>query len=105
MSPSEETGIVRNVLNHMSLGAYTGFTTSINIEDLKRLCWVWEWDGKTLPSEGLFTTFLLNMLLQRTEIHATQSRSQSLLRNISLAYCHRRHIQSPPWELVKWEEQ
>ena len=52
MSPSEETGIVRNVLNHMSLGAYTGFTTSINIEDLKRLCWVWEWDGKTLPSEA-----------------------------------------------------
>ncbi|PIL37284.1 hypothetical protein GSI_00977 [Ganoderma sinense ZZ0214-1] len=36
----------------MSLGAYTGFTTNINVDDLKRLCWVWEWDGKTLPSEA-----------------------------------------------------
>ena len=34
----------------MSLGAYTGLTTDINVEDLKRLCWLWEWDGKTLPS-------------------------------------------------------
>ena len=34
----------------MSLGAYTGFTTGINVEDLKRLCWVWAWDGNALPS-------------------------------------------------------
>lgn len=50
VSPSEDTGIVRNVLNHMSIGAYTGLTTNIDVEDLKRLCWLWEWDGKTLPS-------------------------------------------------------
>ncbi|CDO76543.1 hypothetical protein BN946_scf184982.g2 [Trametes cinnabarina] len=51
-APSEDTGVVRNVLNHMSLGAYSGLTTKIEIDDLKRLCWLWEWDGKTLPSEA-----------------------------------------------------
>ncbi|RPD67020.1 hypothetical protein L226DRAFT_498825 [Lentinus tigrinus ALCF2SS1-7] len=53
VSPSEDTGIVRNVLNHMSLGAYTGLTTRIDIDDLKRLCWLWEWDGKALPSKSV----------------------------------------------------
>ncbi|KAI0720263.1 hypothetical protein C8T65DRAFT_736012 [Cerioporus squamosus] len=52
VSPSEDTGIVRNVLNHMSLGAYTGLTTKIEIDDLKRLCWLWEWDGKALVSKA-----------------------------------------------------
>ncbi|KAI1796244.1 hypothetical protein LXA43DRAFT_970127 [Ganoderma leucocontextum] len=52
VSPSEETGIVRNVLNHMALGAYTGLTSNINVDDLKRLCWLWEWDGKALPSKA-----------------------------------------------------
>ena len=51
VSPSEDTGIVRNVLNHMSLGAYSGLTTRIEIDDLKRLCWLWEWNGKPLPTD------------------------------------------------------
>ncbi|KAH9899730.1 hypothetical protein C8Q73DRAFT_638666 [Cubamyces lactineus] len=46
VAPSEDTGVVRNVLNHMSLGAYSGLTTKIDVDDLKRLCWLWEWDGK-----------------------------------------------------------
>ncbi|KAI0335610.1 hypothetical protein GY45DRAFT_1350799 [Cubamyces sp. BRFM 1775] len=50
VAPSEDTGVVRNVLNHMSLGAYSGLTTKIDVDDLKRLCWLWEWDGKALPS-------------------------------------------------------
>lgn len=50
MSPSSETGIVRNVLNHLSLNTYTGLTTKFDIDDLRRLCWIWEWNGKTLPS-------------------------------------------------------
>ncbi|KAI9056543.1 hypothetical protein FKP32DRAFT_1662919 [Trametes sanguinea] len=52
VAPSEDTGVVRNVLNHMSLGAYSGLTTKIDVDDLKRLCWLWEWDGKTLPSKA-----------------------------------------------------
>ncbi|KAI0092605.1 hypothetical protein BDY19DRAFT_1054098 [Irpex rosettiformis] len=48
MSPSSDTGIVRNVLNHLSLGTYTGLTTKFDIDDLRRLCWLWEWDGKAL---------------------------------------------------------
>ncbi|KAI0375783.1 hypothetical protein BV20DRAFT_1048055 [Pilatotrama ljubarskyi] len=52
-APSEDTGVVRNVLNHLSLGAYSGLTTKIDIDDLKRLCWLWEWDGKALqPKAG-----------------------------------------------------
>jgi hypothetical protein len=49
ISPSSETGIVRNVLNHLSLNTYSGLTTKFDIDDLRRLCWVWEWDGKSLP--------------------------------------------------------
>ncbi|KAI0750945.1 hypothetical protein C8Q80DRAFT_1154731 [Daedaleopsis nitida] len=52
VSPSEDTGIVRNVLNHMSLGAYTGLATKIDVDDLKRLCWLWEWDGKALQPKA-----------------------------------------------------
>ena len=52
MSPSD-AGIVRNVLTHLSLGTYTGLTTKFDIDDLRRLCWLWEWDGKTLPSNEL----------------------------------------------------
>ncbi|KAF7301396.1 CDT1-C domain-containing protein [Mycena indigotica] len=50
VSPTSDTGIVRNVLNHISLSTYTGITTSFDVEDLRRLCWVLEWDGKTRSS-------------------------------------------------------
>ncbi|TFY54383.1 hypothetical protein EVJ58_g8902 [Rhodofomes roseus] len=49
VAPSEDTGIVRNVLNHLSLATYHGLTTKFEVNDLRRLCWLWEWDGKTLP--------------------------------------------------------
>ncbi|KAG6890883.1 hypothetical protein C0995_000840 [Termitomyces sp. Mi166 len=50
--PASDTGIVRNVLNHLSLSTYTGFPTQFDTDDLRRLCWVWEWDAKTLPAAG-----------------------------------------------------
>ena len=40
---------MKNVLNHLSLSNYTGLTIRFDVEDLKRLCWLWEWDGKELP--------------------------------------------------------
>ncbi|KAG2042990.1 hypothetical protein BDR03DRAFT_1005893 [Suillus americanus] len=49
VSPSSDTGIVRNVLNHMSITTYSGLTTKFDTDDLKRLCWIWEWDAKSLP--------------------------------------------------------
>ncbi|EGO01803.1 hypothetical protein SERLA73DRAFT_48588 [Serpula lacrymans var. lacrymans S7.3] len=49
VSPSSDTGIVRNILNHVSLTTYSGFTTKFEVDDLKRLCWLWEWDGRALP--------------------------------------------------------
>ncbi|KAF8639795.1 hypothetical protein AX17_001054 [Amanita inopinata Kibby_2008] len=52
VSPSQDTGIVRNVLNHLSLATYSGFTTQLTIDDLRRLCWIWEWDGKSLPDDA-----------------------------------------------------
>ncbi|KAJ7283790.1 hypothetical protein C8J57DRAFT_1447794 [Mycena rebaudengoi] len=52
VSPTSDTGIVRNVLNHLSLSTYTGLTTQFDVDDLRKLCWIWEWDGKTLPSES-----------------------------------------------------
>ncbi|ESK97565.1 hypothetical protein Moror_17565 [Moniliophthora roreri MCA 2997] len=47
VSPSSDTGIVRNVLNHISLTTYTGLPTQFTTDDLRRLCWLWEWDGKS----------------------------------------------------------
>lgn len=47
-SPSRQTGILLNVVNHVSLGQYTGVSTNFSAEDLRRLCWLWEWDGKTM---------------------------------------------------------
>ncbi|KAJ7179849.1 hypothetical protein C8R43DRAFT_970710 [Mycena crocata] len=52
VSPTSDTGIVRNVLNHLSLSTYTGLTAQFGVDDLRRLCWIWEWDGKALPSGG-----------------------------------------------------
>jgi hypothetical protein len=48
VSPTSDTGIVRNVLNHLSLSTYNGLRTKIQLEDLKRLCWVWEWDTQSV---------------------------------------------------------
>ncbi|KAJ6599209.1 hypothetical protein DFH09DRAFT_1356304 [Mycena vulgaris] len=50
VSPTSDTGIVRNVLNNLSLSTYTGLTTQFNVDDLRRLCWIWEWDGNKVPS-------------------------------------------------------
>jgi hypothetical protein len=52
VSPCSDTGIVRNVLNHLSLNTYTGLTTQFHVDDLLRLCWLWEWDGITLPNNA-----------------------------------------------------
>lgn len=47
VAPTSDSGIVKNVLNHLSLKTYTGLT-AFEIDDLKRLCWVWGWDGTSL---------------------------------------------------------
>ena len=48
VAPSDE-GIIRNVLNHLSIATYAGFTTKFDEHDLSRLCWLWEWDTTSLP--------------------------------------------------------
>lgn len=50
LSPSSDTGVVRDVLTHISLTNYSGLSTTFEIDDLKRLCWLWQWDGKKIPS-------------------------------------------------------
>ena len=49
ISPTLNTSLVRNVLNHMSLTTYKGLTTKFDVDDLCQLCWLWEWDGDILP--------------------------------------------------------
>ncbi|KAI9513178.1 hypothetical protein F5148DRAFT_1278920 [Russula earlei] len=48
-SPSAETGILRNVVNHHSLNAYAGLSVELDMNDLSRLCWLWEWEGDVIP--------------------------------------------------------
>ncbi|KAH8113442.1 hypothetical protein DFH11DRAFT_1857157 [Phellopilus nigrolimitatus] len=51
VSPSD-TGVVPNVLNNLSLTSAAGLSRTCTMDDLKRLCWLWEWDGKDLPCEA-----------------------------------------------------
>jgi hypothetical protein len=48
ISPDPDTGRVPAVLNHYSIQD-RGLRVKIDLDDLKKLCWFWEWDGKTLP--------------------------------------------------------
>ena len=57
VSPCEDTGVVPNVLNHFSLTSAVGLTTSCSLDDIKRLCWLWEWDGKSLPERDEIDDF------------------------------------------------
>ncbi len=50
VSPTSDTGVVRNVLNNYSLSAAAGLSRTCTLDDIKRLCWLWEWDGKDLPA-------------------------------------------------------
>lgn len=50
VSPTSDTGLVRNVLTHLSLSNYVGLAMQISIDDIRRLCWLWEWDAKALPA-------------------------------------------------------
>lgn len=34
----------------MSLTNYSGLSTTFEIDDLRRLCWLWEWNGKKIPT-------------------------------------------------------
>ena len=36
----------------MSLTNYSGLTTTFEVDDLRRLCWLWEWDGKMPATKG-----------------------------------------------------
>ena len=49
ISPSAETGILRNVLNNHTLAAYSGLSVKLDVDDLSRLCWLWEWTGDVVP--------------------------------------------------------
>ncbi|TFY82594.1 hypothetical protein EWM64_g1418 [Hericium alpestre] len=50
VSPSSDTGIVRSVVNLHGLNTQSGLRTKFDIDDLRKLCWLWEWDGKDVPS-------------------------------------------------------
>lgn len=36
-------------MNHISLSTYSGLTTKFDIDDLRKLVWLWEWEGKQVP--------------------------------------------------------
>ena len=36
---------IKGVLNHHSVVTYAGLATHFELIDLRRLCWLWEWDG------------------------------------------------------------
>ncbi|KAF8529288.1 hypothetical protein BU17DRAFT_73431 [Hysterangium stoloniferum] len=56
VSPSVDTGRVPNVLNHLTLCTSMGFTVNCDTNDIRRLCWIWEWDAISLPGTKATTT-------------------------------------------------
>lgn len=40
---------IPNLINHLSIGG----TRSCTIEDLSRIVWLWEWDGKSIPESDI----------------------------------------------------
>jgi hypothetical protein len=36
-------------VNNHSLNAYSGLTVKLDMSDLSRLCWLWEWNGDVVP--------------------------------------------------------
>ncbi|KAF7776062.1 hypothetical protein Agabi119p4_4455 [Agaricus bisporus var. burnettii] len=51
ISPTSDSGHLRNVVNHLSLKTYAGLSSTFEVDDLKRLCWLWEWDGNKPPEQ------------------------------------------------------
>ncbi|KZW04387.1 hypothetical protein EXIGLDRAFT_828264 [Exidia glandulosa HHB12029] len=52
LSPDYDTGRLPNVVNHVGLAssaAAVGLKYNPTQEDIKRLCWLWEWDAEALP--------------------------------------------------------
>lgn len=39
------------MVNHLSLKTYSGLSSTFDDDDLKRLCWLWEWDGEKIPEQ------------------------------------------------------
>ena len=52
LAPSSDTGVVRNVLDHHTLNTQAGLSVRLDVDDICRLCWLWEWDGKSLSAKG-----------------------------------------------------
>lgn len=52
ISPDADTGRVLAVVNHISIQE-RGLGVRVSVEDIKRLCWLWEWNGQTIPKDIL----------------------------------------------------
>jgi hypothetical protein len=50
LSPPSNTGIVRDVLTHISLTNYSDLSTTFEINGLRRLYWLLEWDVDKMPT-------------------------------------------------------
>ncbi|KAH7103048.1 hypothetical protein BKA62DRAFT_616979 [Auriculariales sp. MPI-PUGE-AT-0066] len=53
IAPDLDTGRVPNVINHVGLAASAGSMLLSFVpteQDIRRICWMWEWDAKALPS-------------------------------------------------------
>lgn len=51
IAPTSNTGQTLAVLNHITLATYAGLSTRFDSDELRRLCWLWEWDGKSLAPQ------------------------------------------------------
>ena len=49
-SPDSDTGRALSIMNHHSFQERSRpLGVEVGVDDLQKLCWVWEWDGQTIP--------------------------------------------------------
>jgi hypothetical protein len=82
IAPDPDTGRVPAVLNHLGIAERGMGRVRMGVDDLRRLCWVWEWDRDTeheTPSSQETET----ILFQRTK--RTRVDSDTSMRSVKIA--------------------
>lgn len=75
MAPDPDNGRVPAVLNHLGIAERGMGGTRMDVDDLRRLCWVWEWvrDAEHDPPSTQETESVLSQLTTRARVHSDTS--------------------------------
>ncbi len=75
IAPDPDNGRVPAVLNHLAIAERGMGGVRMDVNDLRRLCWVWEWDqdAEHEPPSTQETETILSQRATRTRVHSDAS--------------------------------